>query len=52
MKKNIAFRNTMPFFNCENVDNYFEQFNEYEKLCKLVKKTKNKFRSARYKLIY
>jgi len=27
----------------------FEQFNKYEKLCKLIKKTKSKFRSARYK---
>ena len=43
-EKHIAFRN-----NCENVDNYLEQFNKYEKLCKLIKKTKSKFRSARFK---
>ena len=48
-EKHIAFRNIKPYFNCENVDNYLEQFNKYEKLCKLIKKTKSKFRSARFK---
>jgi len=48
-EKQIAFQNIKPFFNCENVDNYLEQFNKYEKLCKLIKKTKSKFRSASYK---
>ena len=41
--------NIKPYFNCENVDNYLEQFNKYEKLCKLIKKTKSKFHSVRYK---
>ena len=45
----IAFRNIKLYFNCENVDNYTKQFNKYEKLCKLIKKTKSKFRSARFK---
>ena len=50
MKKNILhFEILSPYFNCENVDNYLEQFNKYEKLCKLIKKTKSKFRSARFK---
>jgi len=48
-EKHIAFRNINPYFNCENVDNYFKQFNKYEKLCKLIKKTKSKFRSVRFK---
>eukprot|EP00833_Pecoramyces_ruminatium_P001771 jgi/Orpsp1_1/1175803/evm.model.c7180000055260.1 len=48
-EKHIAFQNIKPFFNCENVDKYLEQFNKYEKLCKLIKKVKSKFRSARYK---
>jgi len=47
--KHIAFRNIKPYFNCENVDNYLEQFNKYEKLCKLIKKTNSKFRSVRFK---
>jgi len=46
----ITFWNIKPYFNCENVDNYLEQFNKYEKLCKLIKKTKSKFRSARFKV--
>jgi len=49
MKKYCIFRSIKPFFNCENVDNYLEQFNIYEKLCKLIKKAKSNFRSARYK---
>jgi len=48
-EKHIAFRNIKPYFNCENVDNYLEQFNKYKKLCKLITKTKSKFRSARFK---
>ena len=48
-EKHIAFWNIMPYFNCENVDNYLEQSNKYEKLCKLIKKTKSKFHSVRYK---
>ena len=47
-EKHIVFRNIKPYFNYENVDNYLEQFNKYEKLCKLIKKTKSKFRSARF----
>ena len=48
-EKHITFRNIKPYFNCENADNYLEQFNKYEKLYKLIKKTKSKFRSARFK---
>jgi len=48
-EKYIAFQNIKPFFNCKNVDNYLEQFNKYEKICKLTKKTRSKFRSVRHK---
>eukprot|EP00833_Pecoramyces_ruminatium_P008357 jgi/Orpsp1_1/1182389/evm.model.c7180000081096.1 len=51
-EKHIAFQNIKPFFNCENVDKYLEQFNKYEKLCKLIKKVKSKFRSARWAEYY
>ena len=27
LEKHIAFRNIKPYYNCENVDNYLEQFN-------------------------
>jgi len=48
-EKHNAYMNIKPFFNCENVNDYLSQMNNYLKICKTIKKVKSKFRSARYK---
>ncbi len=56
IKKTISWKahcfyiNIDHLFNCQNVDDYIDQFKKNEKLFKLLKKTKRKFRSARYKV--
>jgi len=48
-EKYIAYMNIKPLSNCENIENYLNQFSSYNKICRIIKKIKSKFRSNMYK---
>ena len=47
--KHLAYENTKPFSDCLSMDAYLDQFAQYHKLCKALKKLKSTLRSNRYK---
>ncbi len=47
--KHSAYENIKPFSDCISVDAYLDQFTQYHKLCKTLRKVKSALRSNRYK---
>ena len=49
--KHLAYENIKPFSDCPSMDAYLDQFTQYHKLCKTLKKLKSTLRSNRYIII-
>jgi len=47
--KHLAYKNIKPFSDCPSIDAYLDQFTQYYKLYKALKKLKSTLRSNRYK---